>query len=49
LAYSTDLVKEHIQWALTQHQSKAMSDGKPASRLTQRLVRSIEKGLVRDA
>jgi epoxyqueuosine reductase len=49
LSHSTDLVKEHIQWALAQHQSKATQEKKSDSRLTQRLVRSIEKGLVRDA
>jgi len=49
LKHATDLVKEHIQWALVQHQNKAMKDEKNDSRLTQRLVRSIEKGLVRDA
>ena len=49
LNHSTDLVKEHIQWALDQHKSKSIQDEKPHSRLTQRLVRSIEKGLVRDA
>ena len=49
LKHATDLVKEHIQWALVQHQNKAMKDGNNDSRLTQRLVRSVEKGLVRDA
>ena len=49
LSHSTDLVKEHIQWALLQHESKATQNQKTDSRLTQRLVRSIEKGLVRDA
>jgi epoxyqueuosine reductase len=49
LKHATDLVKEHIQWALVQHQQKAMKDENSDSRLTQRLVRSIEKGLVRDA
>jgi epoxyqueuosine reductase len=49
LKHATDLVKEHIQWALVQHQQKVMKDEKNDSRLTQRLVRSIEKGLVRDA
>jgi|TARA_B110000503_G_scaffold143219_1_gene243290 epoxyqueuosine reductase len=49
LKHATDLVKEHIQWALVQHQNKAMKDEKNDNRLTQRLVRSIEKGLVRDA
>jgi epoxyqueuosine reductase len=49
LSHATDLVKEHILWALEQHQNKATEDEKNDSRLTQRLVRSIEKGLVRDA
>jgi epoxyqueuosine reductase len=46
---STDLVKDHIQWALAQHQDKSMQNEKTDNRLTQRLVRSIEKGLTRDA
>ena len=49
LSYSTDLVKEHIQWALGQHQGKEATSENADSRLTQRLIRSIEKGLVRDA
>ncbi|PKG98213.1 tRNA epoxyqueuosine(34) reductase QueG [Paraglaciecola sp. MB-3u-78] len=49
LDHATDLVKEHIQWALAQHQHRATQDEKSDNRLTQRLVRSIEKGLVRDA
>jgi epoxyqueuosine reductase len=49
LSQSSELVKEHIQWALAQHQNKVIQDESDDSRLTQRLVRSIEKGLVRDA
>ena len=49
LSHATDLVKEHIQWALQQHQNRATQNTPNNSRLTQRLVRSIEKGLVRDA
>jgi epoxyqueuosine reductase len=49
LSHATDLVKEHIQWALDQHQNKTTQNTTNNSRLTQRLVRSIEKGLVRDA
>tara|TARA_B110000240_G_C13427994_1_gene422445 strand:+ start:15 stop:1187 length:1173 start_codon:yes stop_codon:yes gene_type:complete len=49
LSDATELVKEHIQWALSEHQGKAIDNEKSDSRLTQRLVRSIEKGLVRDA
>jgi len=43
---ASTLVKEHIDWALQQHHSKAE---KANQRLTARLVRSIEKGLPRDA
>lgn len=43
---SSAMVKEHIDWALQQHAQKAIS---PNERLTARLVRSIEKGLPRDA
>jgi epoxyqueuosine reductase len=49
LSHSTDLVKEHIQWALAQQQDRATDNNKANNRLTDRLVRSIEKGLVRDA
>ncbi|WP_299082441.1 tRNA epoxyqueuosine(34) reductase QueG [uncultured Paraglaciecola sp.] len=49
LLHSTEMVKEHIEWALQQQQEKAQQDVKVDNRLTQRLVRSIEKGLVRDA
>lgn len=40
----TDLVKEHIQWALEQQNNK-----QPSLRKTQRLIRIVEKGLPRDA
>ncbi|MCE0559187.1 tRNA epoxyqueuosine(34) reductase QueG [Motilimonas sp. E26] len=43
---TSNLVQEHIQWALTQQQQK--SDLISAKK-TQRLIRSIEKGLPRDA
>ncbi len=49
LSEASDLVKEHIHWALQQHQNKTIQKPTNPSRLTQRLVRSIEKGLVRDA
>lgn len=49
LSEASDLVKEHIHWALQQHQNKTIQKPINPSRLTQRLVRSIEKGLVRDA
>ena len=39
-----DVVDEHIYWAIEQQQSK-----RPPARQTQRLVRSIEKGMPRDA
>ncbi|WP_105264861.1 tRNA epoxyqueuosine(34) reductase QueG [Pseudoalteromonas sp. T1lg76] len=47
-----DLVGEHIQWALAQQQRKAQAiEVKVIStqKKTQRLVRAVEKGLVRDA
>lgn len=47
-ATATPLVKEHIDWALAQQMAKHQQDTVPI-RLTQRLVRSIEKGLPRDA
>ena len=40
----SDLVKEHIQWALDQQNNK-----QPSLRKTQRLIRIVEKGLPRDA
>lgn len=46
---STELVQEHILWAIQQQQAKAEPDSENKNRLTERLVRSIEKGLVRDA
>jgi len=49
---SEAMVVEHINWALTQHQLKqqsALSQAKVNERLTGRLIRSIEKGLPRDA
>lgn len=49
LGQTTELVKEHVYWALEQQQHKAIQKTSSHSRLTQRLVRSIEKGLVRDA
>lgn len=49
LPLASTLVAEHIEWALTQQKNKA-SDERPATkRLTQRLIRSVEKGLPRDA
>ena len=46
LPTSSALVAEHIEWALAQQQNKSTQHD---SRLTQRLIRSIEKGLPRDA
>jgi len=52
---STELVTEHINWAIAQQHSKMILTEKIAAekatnhRLTLRLVRSIEKGLTRDA
>ncbi|WP_105187961.1 tRNA epoxyqueuosine(34) reductase QueG [Pseudoalteromonas sp. T1lg48] len=47
-----ELVSEHIHWALTQQQNKAQAiEVKVISteKKTQRLIRAVEKGLVRDA
>ena len=44
---ASPLVAEHIQWAIEQQTTK-QSDEENA-RLTQRLIRSVEKGLPRDA
>lgn len=49
LEHSTALVNEHILWAIEQQKNKAAQLDKKTDRLTLRLVRSIEKGLVRDA
>jgi epoxyqueuosine reductase len=43
------MVAEHIEWAITQQQNKASQQGEQNKRLTQRLIRSVEKGLPRDA
>ncbi len=55
LSSSTELVAEHIQWAIAQQASKHNVDiikvqqADTNHRLTSRLIRSVEKGLVRDA
>lgn len=49
LSHSTELVQEHIQWALKQQRNKGIQSAESGSRLTRRLIRSIEKGLARDA
>jgi epoxyqueuosine reductase len=45
---SQAMVAEHIQWALTQQNSSQHTSLQP-SRLTSRLIKTIEKGLPRDA
>ncbi len=55
LTTASELVAEHINWALVQQQTKKAQDALLAeknnsnARLTNRLIRSIEKGLPRDA
>lgn len=52
LKTSSTMVSEHIEWALAQHKAKQRSDEvviEVNQRLTARLVRSVEKGLPRDA
>lgn len=55
LLFANDFVAEHISWALTQQQRKKSISQLEAEtsqknhRLTLRLIRSIEKGLTRDA
>jgi len=55
LAEASELVADHINWALTQQNNKKLLSDKVAAeqernhRLTQRLIRSVEKGLIRDA
>lgn len=48
LTNCSELVAEHIHWAIGQQQNK-QADTPMADRLTQRLIRSVEKGLPRDA
>lgn len=47
-ATASDMVNEHIDWALDQQRQKKETSEKQ-NRLTPRLIRSIEKGLPRDA
>lgn len=47
--HSSALVSEHIDWALAQQKNKNKVEPAELPRLTERLIRSIEKGLVRDA
>ncbi len=50
LTTASAMVAEHIQWALSQQNEQNLEDNKNAnSRLNARLIRSIEKGLPRDA
>ena len=50
-AQASAMVNEHIDWALAQQAAKAqfMQTPEPQQRLTERLIRSVEKGLPRDA
>ena len=45
------MVSEHVQWAITQQKAKqtALPADTQVVRLNQRLIRSVEKGLERDA
>ena len=50
LTTASTMVAEHIQWALSQQNERKLVDSKNANtRLNARLIRSIEKGLPRDA
>jgi epoxyqueuosine reductase len=56
LLTASDLVKEHIEWALKQQEQQQVKQSNESSpiklsenRLTERLIRSVEKGLPRDA
>ncbi|MFT2089627.1 tRNA epoxyqueuosine(34) reductase QueG [Paraglaciecola sp. 2405UD69-4] len=49
LTNSSSLVAEHIRWALLQHQEKQSATEDNTKRTTLRLIRSIQKGLPRDA
>lgn len=49
LPQSSELVAEHIHWALQQQQKKSLLQQNLLSRQTDRLIRVIQKGLPRDA
>jgi epoxyqueuosine reductase len=55
LPQASTMVAEHIEWALKQQQIKQQAQAQAIAlkidneRLTARLIRSIEKGLPRDA
>ena len=44
-----EMVLEHIDWAIEQQIIKAKNDIESISRKTKRVIKSVEKGLVRDA
>ncbi|MEC4725173.1 tRNA epoxyqueuosine(34) reductase QueG [Shewanella sp. D64] len=44
-----ELVNEHIDWALLQQKERLIQETLASNRKTQRVIRSIEKGLPRDA
>lgn len=48
LAHVSDLVAEHIHWALDE-QMRKQAQAEPASQQVKRLIRVVEKGLPRDA
>jgi epoxyqueuosine reductase len=49
LTTSSPMVSEHINWALCQQNERNINDNNTTTRLNARLIRSIEKGLPRDA
>ncbi|WP_236128762.1 tRNA epoxyqueuosine(34) reductase QueG [Rheinheimera sp. UJ63] len=49
LADASELVKEHIRWALAQQKQKSWQQANLLPRSTERLVRIIQKGLPRDS
>jgi len=50
LSTATTMVAEHIQWAIKQqHSHQSLNNNNVNTRLNARLIRSIEKGLPRDA
>ena len=50
LSTATTMVAEHIQWAIKQqHSQQSLNNNNVNTRLNARLIRSIEKGLPRDA
>lgn len=49
LPQASELVAEHINWALAQQDQKRKTESRNTKRLTERLIRCVEKGLPRDA